>query len=77
MPERVLNLLLAARNPSEHLCGCELCEATRRINHLSSTRWVRRKTLQRELSALYDAYFEVSAELELLEAHVKESASGS
>lgn len=55
-------------------CECDICEDNRRVTHLSTTRWIRRKTLQRELSHLYDAFFEARAELEMYEADARERA---
>lgn len=74
MGERVVNLLMRGPNQTNR-CNCRLCQESRRIEHLTTTRWVRRRTLQRELDGLYTAYFESQAELEMAESHIKEMSN--
>lgn len=54
-------------------CHCEVCKTTERIRRLSTTRWVRKRTVQRELAGLYEVYFDVAEERDMLDAYIAES----
>lgn len=67
---RNLPQLRRTRPVKEHCCA--ICDATERIVHMSTTRWIRKRTVQAELTRLYEVYFDTAAELEMERAYIND-----